>query len=141
MRSNFNCFAEMRHGTTIKNLCIRFKVGKELKLNIYRLVQFLCVNGIIRRIHKVPFFAENFTVPVVSIETLHAETDLREAAVRLFRFGYVAKCDREEESVGALRRHQDHGRDLRHHQPLHAGADGTLYLGAKLTPALSLYNL
>ena len=43
----------MRHGTTIKNLCIRFKVGKELKLNIYRLVQFLCVNGIIRRIHKV----------------------------------------------------------------------------------------
>ena len=43
----------MRHGTTIKNLCIRFKVGKAIKLNIYRLVQFLCVHGIIRRIHKV----------------------------------------------------------------------------------------
>lgn len=65
MRSNFNCFAEMRHGTTIKNLCIRFKVGKELKLNIYRLVQFLCVNGIIRRIHKVPPLDENVIVHVL----------------------------------------------------------------------------
>ena len=73
-----------------------------------------------------------------SLKSKIAETDLREAAVGLLRFGYVAKCHREEEGVGALRRHQDHGRDLRHHQPLHARADGTLYLGAKLAPALNL---
>ena len=56
------CFAEMRHGTTIKDLCIRFKIGKAIKLNIYRLVQFLCVHGIIRRIHKVQFIEENLVI-------------------------------------------------------------------------------
>ena len=52
----------MRHGTTIKDLCIRFKIGKAIKLNIYRLVQFLCVHGIIRRIHKVQFIEENLVI-------------------------------------------------------------------------------
>jgi len=65
----YRLITEMRHGTTLKDLCIRFKVGKAIKLNIYKLVQFLCVHGIIRRIHKKPFYEKPHSDSSLGIET------------------------------------------------------------------------
>ena len=120
----------MRHGTTLKDLCIRFKVGKAIKLNIYKLVQFLCVHGIIRRIHKVQLNEGNVLVLVVD-KIWHniPETVLREAALRLIprhRNSDGRKCCGEEEIVRTLRRHQNYGRNLRQHRPLYARINGVL---------------
>jgi hypothetical protein len=52
----YKFISEIKHGATIKDLCIRFRVGNELLFDIFKLIQFLCVHGIIRRLHKKPYY-------------------------------------------------------------------------------------
>lgn len=51
-RDVFNMYANMRHGITMKTLCMRFNFV-ELKIDERNLVQFGIFEGIIRRIYKV----------------------------------------------------------------------------------------
>lgn len=48
----FRLYSNMSHGTTIKDLCVRFN-PLTMKIDERRLVQFGILEGLIRRVHKV----------------------------------------------------------------------------------------
>lgn len=52
-RDVFKLYCSMTHGTTVRDLCIRYNPSS-LKIDERKLVQFGCVQGLIRRIHKYP---------------------------------------------------------------------------------------
>uniref|UniRef100_A0A0A9Y5U1 Nitrogen permease regulator 2-like protein n=1 Tax=Lygus hesperus TaxID=30085 RepID=A0A0A9Y5U1_LYGHE len=52
-RDAFKLYCSMNHGTTVKDLCLRFNL-QLLKIDERKLVQFGLVEGLIRRIHKYP---------------------------------------------------------------------------------------
>ncbi|XP_014254393.1 GATOR complex protein NPRL2 [Cimex lectularius] len=52
-RDVFKLYCSMTHGTTVKDLCIRYNPSS-LRIDERKLVQFGLVEGLIRRIHKYP---------------------------------------------------------------------------------------
>ncbi|CAB0014560.1 unnamed protein product [Nesidiocoris tenuis] len=92
-RDIFRLYCSMNHGTTVKDLCLRFNL-QAMKVDERKLVQFGLVEKIIRRIHKYPtivmegltgeavslypYFTGGFNVDEIccrlSMSTLHLET-------------------------------------------------------------------
>ncbi len=50
--------AAFQHGTTVKDLCLRFGVPFQLKIDPQATVQFLVVRGVIRRVHRFPYWRQ-----------------------------------------------------------------------------------
>jgi len=50
----FKLVTEFRHGTTVKDICLRNRPKRQLGIDIFRLVQYLVLKGIIRRLHRYP---------------------------------------------------------------------------------------
>merc|ERR1712142_542923 len=50
----FKLISEFRHGTTVKDICLRNRPERTLGVDIFRLVQYLVLKGIIRRLHRYP---------------------------------------------------------------------------------------
>ena len=50
----FKLVSEFRHGTTVKDICLRNRPKRTLGIDMFRLVQYLVLKGVIRRLHKYP---------------------------------------------------------------------------------------
>lgn len=57
-RDVFNVYANMRHGITVKNLCVRFNFV-DLHIDERNLIQFGILEGVIRRIYKYPILLDS----------------------------------------------------------------------------------
>ena len=51
----FRIIGEFKHGTRVKDICIRFRPKQTLGIDMSRLVQYLVLKGILRRLHKYPY--------------------------------------------------------------------------------------
>ena len=51
----FKLIAEFKHGTTVKDICLRNRPKRTLGIDMFRLVQYLVLKGIIRRLQRYPF--------------------------------------------------------------------------------------
>jgi len=50
----FKLIADFKHGTTIKDICLSHRPKTTLGIDIFKLVQFLLLKGIVRRLHHYP---------------------------------------------------------------------------------------
>ena len=46
--------AEFKHGNSVKDICLRHRPKRRLGVDIFRLVQYLVLKGVIRRLHRYP---------------------------------------------------------------------------------------
>ena len=79
----------LKHGVAVRDVCQRLDVGRKLMLNVPKMIQFLCVHKLLRRIHKYPYYDEGIERAYVEKSTSFPLDELPSAVPENFHRGHL----------------------------------------------------